>query len=400
MTRTDPLMLFDTDPGTAFSFPPIPTRIEFGDGRAEEAGAIARHCGARSAALVVTDPGVAAAGLVDPVERSLAAAGLGVERFAEVTPDSGTHLVMKGADIARRAKADIVVGIGGGSAMDTAKAIAAMATNEGHVTDYVGLDRVPHPPLASICVPTTAGTGSEVSVWCVMTDDDRGLKVSVGGTGIMATVALCDPVLTRGLPPAVTAATGMDALGHAVECFVNRACQPVSGALALQAVAEIGASLRTAVADGADGAARYRMMTGALLAGIAMNPTRLGLAHALAMPLGSWQIRIPHGTIIAVTLPVVSAFNHCAAPARYAAVARALGEDVAGLSGSAAAERGVDAIRRLKEDVGIPAGLGACGMREEWVDQVVDEAMKSGNVAVNPRETSREDLAAVLREAM
>lgn len=393
-------MLFDTNPAQPFSFPPIPTRIDFGDGRSEEAGTIARHIGAETAALVVTDPGVVAAGLVDPVERSLATAGLGVERFAEVTPDSGTHLVMKGAGIARRIRADVVIGIGGGSAMDTAKAIAAMATNDGHVTDYVGLDKVPRPPLPSICVPTTAGTGSEVSVWCVMTDDDRGLKVSVGGTGIMATVALCDPALTRGLPPAVTAATGMDALGHAVECFVNRACQPVSSALAIQAVAEIGASLRTAVHDGANAAARYRMMTGALLAGIAMNPTRLGLAHALAMPLGSWQIRIPHGTIIAVTLPVVSAFNHAAAPARYAAVARALGEDVSGLSDAAAAEKGVEAIRRLKEDVGIPRGLADCGMREEWVDSVVDEAMKSGNVPVNPRETSRDDLAAVLREAL
>jgi len=302
--------------------------------------------------------------------------------------------------MARRTKADVVIGIGGGSAMDTAKAVAAMATNDGHVTDFVGLDKVPRAPLPSICVPTTAGTGSEVSVWCVMTDDDKGLKVSVGGTGIMASVALCDPVLTRGLPPGVTAATGMDALGHAVECFVNRACQPVSGALALQAVAEIGASLRAAVRDGANAAARYRMMTGALLAGIAMNPTRLGLAHALAMPLGSWQIKIPHGTIIAVTLPVVSAFNHGAAPSRYAAVARALGEDVAGLSDAAAAERGVDAIRRLKEDVGIPRGLADCGMRDEWVDEVVDEAMKSGNVAVNPRETSRGELVEVLRQAL
>jgi alcohol dehydrogenase len=393
-------MLFDPDPVAGFSFPPIPTRIEFGDGRSEEAGTIARTLGAKTAALVVTDRGVADAGLVDPVERSLAAAGLGVERFAEVTPDSGTHLVMKGAEVAKSVKADVVFGIGGGSAMDTAKAIAAMATNAGHITDYVGLDRVPRPALPSVCVPTTAGTGSEVSVWCVMTDDDTGLKVSVGGTGIMASVALCDPALTRGLPPSVTAATGMDALGHAVECFVNRACQPVSGALAIQAVAEIGASLRTAVRDGADAAARYRMMTGALLAGIAMNPTRLGLAHALAMPLGSWQIKIPHGTIIAVTLPVVSAFNHGAAPGRFAAVARALGENVTGLSEAAAAERAVEALQRMKEDVGIPRGLSDCGMREEWVDQVVDEAMKSGNVTVNPRETTRDDLAAVLRQAM
>ena len=216
----------------------------------------------------------------------------------------------------------------------------------------------------------------------------------------MAKVALCDPDLTVKLPASVTAATGMDALGHAVECFVNRACQPISGALALQSIALIGKNLRTAVADGSSRPARYNMMLASVLAGMAMNPTRLGLAHALAMPLGSGNIKIPHGTIIAITLPTVMAFNAEAAPERYAAVARALGARVDGLSEREAARASVQAVRELKDDIGIPSGLAACGLEEAMVEPVVEEAMKSGNVAVNPRKTQAHDLAQILRNAM
>lgn len=392
-------MLFQADHTQSFSFPPMPVEIHFGSGKTKELGALARRLGAGKV-LLVTDPGVVKAGLAERVFKPLAGADIACEIFDEVRPDSGSDLIMRGAEIARERGIGVVIGLGGGSALDSAKAIAAMAANEGSILDYIGLDKLPRDPLPSICIPTTSGTGSEVSIWSVLTDDRTGVKVSAGGRRFMASIALCDPDLTLTLPPAVTAATGMDALGHAVECFVNRACQPVSGALALQSIALIGKSLRKAVHEGSDGAARYDMMLASVLAGIAMNPTRLGLAHALAMPLGSGDIKIPHGTIIAITLPVVMAFNAEAAPERYAAVARALGEDVAGLPPLEAARRGVAAVKKLKEDVGIPAGLAACGMREDAVDSVVEEAMKSGNVPVNPRETSASDLAQLLRSAL
>lgn len=392
-------MLFASDSAYTFRFPPIPVDIRFGVGVVETLGTVVRELGGAKA-LLVTDPGVQGAGLVEAVTAPMAAAGIAVEVFAEAKPDSGSDLIMKGAGIARFMNADVVVGLGGGSSLDSAKAIAAMATNEGGVLDYLGLDRIVEAPLPSICIPTTSGTGSEVSVWSVLTDDTTGTKVALGGTRMMATVALCDPALTRTLPPAVTAATGMDALGHAIECYVNKACQPISGALALESVALIGRHLRAAVKNGADLSARYGMMLGSVLAGMAMNPTRLGLAHALAMPLGSWNLKIAHGTIIAITLPEVMAFNHLAAPERYAAVAAALGVDVHGMATEAAAAKAVEAVRALKADIGIPANLGACGMTEEWVDRIVDEAMKSGNVPVNPRATRRDDLAAVLRAAI
>ena len=177
-----------------------------------------------------------------------------------------------------------------------------------------------------MAIPTTAGTGSEVTLWSVFTDDERKLKVAIGGVPIYPAVALCDPDLTTGLPPALTASTGMDALAHAIECYTNKACQPISAALALKAIALIGRHLRAAVADASDREARYAMLLASTMAGMAMNPTRLGLAHALAMPLGSWDLKIPHSIAIAVTLPLVMRFNACAAPERFIEIARELGE--------------------------------------------------------------------------
>ncbi len=392
-------MLFPTAPDRSFSFPPLPVEIRFGPGMVAELGALAGKLGAKRV-LLVTDPGVVRAGILERAVEPLRDSGIACEIFAEVRQDSGSDLIMKGAALAKDARADLVIGLGGGSSLDSAKAIAAMITNEGSILDHLGLDNLANDPLPSICIPTTSGTGSEVSIWSVLTDDRTGTKVAAGGPRTMAKIALCDPDLTISLPPAVTAATGMDALGHAIECYVNRACQPISGALALQSIALIGTSLRTAFQDGGNRAARYDMMLASLLAGMAMNPTRLGLAHALAMPLGSWNLKIPHGTIIAITLPCVMAFNVEAAPERYAAVAQALGENVAGLTQLEVARLAVESVTRLKQEVGIPRGLADCGMTEDWVERITEEAMKSGNIAVNPRETTQEQLEQVLRSAL
>ena len=392
-------MRFASNPEQTFNFMPMPADLHVGFGQIETLPAHVRGLGA-TRVLVVTDPGLTAAGPVDRVLAILAAADMPAAVYDQVTADSGSDLIMAAAAKAKAEAADCIVGLGGGSSLDTAKAVAAMATNPGLVADYAGLDKLVADPLPCICVPTAAGTGSEVSIWSVFTNDANDLKIAIGGVRMIPKVALCDPELTLGLPPAMTAATGMDALGHAVECYANKACQPVSGALALQAIQLIGTHLRTAVADGNDRAARYGMLLASTMAGIAMNPTRLGLAHALAMPLGSWDLHIHHGTIIAVTLPEVMAFNHPAAPERYAAIAEALGEDIAGLSLEAAAARSVDAVRRLCRDVGIPPKLGALGLREDQVDLIVDEAMKSGNVLVNPRATNRAEMEAVLRASL
>jgi alcohol dehydrogenase class IV len=386
-------------PGQTFHFPPIPTDIHFGCGVLKSLPDRIRTLGA-SKAFVVTDPGVKGAGILSKAEDCLRAASLEFVECDRVKADSGSALIDETAADLKKSGCDVVVGIGGGSSLDTAKAVAALATNPGSALEYTGLHKVRNRPLPTVAIPTTAGTGSEVTLWSVFTDDMRSLKVAIGGAMIYPSVALCDPELTLGLPPALTASTGMDALAHAVECFTNRACQPISAALAINAIELIGANLRTAVSNGLDIEARYAMMLAATMAGMAMNPTRLGLAHALAMPLGSWDLRVPHGVVLAVTLPPVMQFNYPAEPKRFMEVARALGVPVDGIPVLEAARRSVEAVRELAHDIGIPAGLAAFGVREEHVGKVVEEAMKSGNVPVSPRQARAEDLARILRQVL
>ena len=279
-----------------FNFFPIPTDIHFGFGVLRTLPERLKAFGVRKLFLV-TDPGLRATGVVDEVTSVLDGADTEAVVFDGVKPDSGSHLIDEAVKELKQTCCDGVVGIGGGSSLDTAKAVAALATNPGSCIDYVGLHKVRNPPLPMFAIPTTAGTGSEVTLWSVFTDESRNVKVAIGSTLLYPAVALCDPELTLGLPPALTAATGMDALAHAVECYTNNACQPISAALALGAIELIGANLRSAALNGRDRNSRYAMLLASTMAGIAMNATRLGLAHALAMPLGSWDVRIPHGTM-------------------------------------------------------------------------------------------------------
>jgi alcohol dehydrogenase len=387
------------DVAQRFNFLPIPTDVHFGFG---SVGSLAKHVQSLAArhALVVTDPGVRRAGIVDRVTSVLDDGSIAFTVYDRVTADSGSDLIRDATETLKTTGADAVVGVGGGSALDTAKAVAAMATNPGSPLDYVGLHTLRNRPLPTIAIPTTAGTGSEVSFWAVFTDDNKKLKVAIGGVLLYPTVAICDPELTMELPPALTASTGMDALAHAIECHTNKACQPISAALALTAIELIGTHLRRAVQHGGDRHARYGMMLASTMAGMAMNSTRLGLAHALAMPLGSWDLKIPHSIAIAVTLPVVMQFNCSAAPERFEKVAGALGQTVNGSSALEAARCAASAVSDLASAIGIPKGLREYGLDERHVSDVVEEAMKSGNVAVNPRSTSKEELAEILRQAI
>lgn len=353
----------------------------------------------RKRVFIVTDPGLRKAGLLEAVSACLISAGLEVAFYDRVRPDSGSHLIEEATRQAKHFGPDTVLGLGGGSSLDTAKSVALMSVASGTLRDYLGLGNVQDRPLPIVAVPTTAGTGSEVSLWSVFTDDDTGGKVAIGSVLLYPEIAVCDPELTMNLPPAVTAATGMDALAHAIECYTNNACQPISGALTLRAMELIGRHLRTAVLDGQDRNARYQMLLASTMAGMAMNSTRLGLAHALAMPLGSRPFCIPHGVANAITLPHVMRFNAGAEPERYASVAAALGEHTNGSPADAAA-RSVDAVRRLAADIGIPAGLATVGFQKEAIPAVAAEAMKSGNVAVNPRRTGQKDLENILQEAL
>jgi len=387
------------NPEQTFNFLPVPTDIYFGNGILATLPGKIRSLGARRV-FVVTDAGVRTAGVLQKVLDLLSSAQISYEVYDQVKQDSGSKLIGEAAELLRRCKAEVIVGIGGGSSLDTSKAVATLLTNPGTILDYTGLHKVKNrlPPV--IAIPTTAGTGSEVSLWSVFTDDDVGLKVAVGSVYVYPMIALCDPELTLELPPSITAATGMDALAHGIECYTNNACQPISAALAWNAMQLIARHLRNAVVNGKNRDSRYAMLLAGTMAGIAMNSTRLGLAHALAMPLGSWDLRIPHGIAVAVTLPRVMKFNCIAAPDRFAAVARAFGQPVDQLSPADAAQSAVAAVERLANEIDIPKGLGEYGLRSSHIPRVIDEAIKSGNVAVNPRPTSKEQLTAVLEESL
>lgn len=378
---------------TSFSYH-NPTAIEFGPGALARLPELVKSVGGKRA-LVVGDPGVAKAGLVDRVVTALGGA-VPVTLFTDVESDPDARSVDQGVALAKAKECDIIIGVGGGSAMDVAKAIGIMLTNPGNIRDYAGMGKVGNPGAPVIAIPTTSGTGSELTIWSVLSDAQRKLKFGVGSVQNCARIALLDPELTMSLPPAITAATGIDALTHALESYVNTATQPISEAMSEQSMALIARSLRLAVAQPGNKQARADMLLASTIAAMAFNSTRLGLAHAFAMPLGS-RFHIPHGLANAIMLPTVMRFNLPGNLAKFARIAQIFGERIEGLSLREAAERSVSAIEQLQQDIGITQKLGDFGMTEADLHDVAAEAMLSGNVAVNPRQPTVEDMKALLR---
>ncbi|GAE25966.1 alcohol dehydrogenase [Halalkalibacter wakoensis JCM 9140] len=376
----------------------IPTAIEFGSGSIKTLPQHVRGFGGTKV-LIVCDPGVLHAGVVAKLEEPLKAAGIPYEVFSEIEADPAIQSVDKGLHLGKENNCDVVVGVGGGSSLDTAKAIGLMLNNPGHIRDYVGLNLVPNPSVPVIAVPTTAGTGSEITIWSVLSDKQAKVKLSVGSVYNCPNLAIADPELTVSLPPHITAATGMDALTHAMESYVNKATQPISEGLSVQSMKMISENLRLAVVQGENLEARSNMLLASLIAAMAFNSTRLGLAHALAIPLGA-HFKIPHGTVNAILLPEVMKFNVIGNPKKFAEIAAIFGVNTYNLTEREAAEKSVEAIRQLNHDVGITQTLSDFGVKEEHLDQIVEEAMLSGNVPVNPRKPTLEDLKNICRAVM
>ncbi|MFA7438040.1 iron-containing alcohol dehydrogenase [Castellaniella sp.] len=375
-----------------------PTHIHFGSGALAQLPDLVRAAGIQHA-LLACDPGIVQAGLVERVTRVLAAAQIPHTVFSDIESDPDVRSVRQGAELARAQACNGVIGLGGGSVMDVAKAIGTMLSNTGDISDYFGVDQIPTRAAPVIAIPTTAGTGSEVTVWSVLSDSENNRKVNIGSENNSARIALLDPELSLGLPPAVTAATGMDALTHAIESLVNKACHPLAAAQAEKAIELIGAHLRHAVLRGDDLEARSQMLVGSTLAGLAFNRIRLGLAHAFALPLGN-RFHIPHGLVNAIMLTPVMQYNVPANVAGYARVARLLGEDTHGISERAAAERAVSAVQGLKRDIGLTQTLADFGVTEPHFDTLIDEALTSGNIPVNPRTPNREGMRLLLSQAL
>lgn len=376
----------------------MPTELFCGRGAAGKVGEKVLELGGTKA-FVVTDNGVVGTGLLSVIEDSLKSANISYVIFDEVESDPSIETVANGTELLKEAGCNIVLGIGGGSSMDVGKAVAAMATNPGKIFDYVGIDKIRNEGLPYIAIPTTSGTGSEATYWSVLTDKKTRFKTGVGGWKMMPTLAVLDPLLTKSLPPKVTAITGMDALTHAMESYVSKSTQPISEGLAIHAMKIITRSLRKAVANGDDIDAREDMIMGSLIAAMAFNVTRLGLAHALASPLGA-NFNIPHGLANAVLLPHVMEFNLMAAPEKYIEIAKIFGEDVNNLPQMEAAYKSVEAVRKLMRDIDLSRGFEGFGLTEESLRTIAEEAHTSGNVAVNPRKSTVEDLINITKRAI
>jgi alcohol dehydrogenase len=375
----------------------LPTKIVFGNNALKELPFYVSKLLGRNVFLV-SDPGLEQAGIVAKV-LSLLQNAENVKPFTEIESEPDVKSIGTATQSALEFGADLIIGIGGGSAMDAAKAIAVMVKNEGKITDYAGLNKIPNQGLPLVCIPTTAGTGSEVTIWTVISEKEKGRKHGIGGSFIAPDVAICDPLLTVSLPGPMTAATGCDALSHALESFVNKATQPISEALSRESMRLIAKSLRKAVSQGDSLEARADMLMASTIAAMAFNPTRLGLAHALCMPLGG-KFKIPHGFANAMLLPQVMEFNLVGNLEKFKEIAEIFGERTHGLSLRKAAELSVAAVHKLNEDIGIPSGLKEFGVTESDLDYVAQEGMTSGNVVVNPRKPTLEDLKDILKKSL
>jgi alcohol dehydrogenase len=360
----------------------MPTRAEFGRGCSATVGAEATAMGARRA-LVVSDPGVRDAGLVAPVVESLAAAGIEATLFDTVQPNPRDVHCIEGAEAARAAGAELIVGIGGGSAIDTGKCIGVLVRNGGHPRDWEGFGALIHDPLPVIAIPTTSGTGSEVSPSAIITDTTRRKKMNLFDPRICPAVALVDPDLTLSAPPGLTAATGMDALSHAVDSLHCRLATPASDAMALEGARLVALHLRRACAEPGDVEARCGMAQASLVAGLAVGITDVSGCHCLAEAIGAVYDQ-PHGVCCAATMPVIMDYNLDASADRYARLAVAFGIDVSGLDEHEAARRAVDYVRELNADLGIPPLAEL--IRPEDLDLLAEKAAANTSAPSNPRD--------------
>lgn len=374
-------------------------RVLFKAGLVDDIGPEIALLGVRRA-LIVADEGVAKAGLLDRVraglERSIAIAGV----FAEVPPNSSVAAVERGAAYARECGADLIVAVGGGSSIDTAKAIRILLAEGGRLRDHEGYNLLTRPLTPMIAIPTTAGSGSEVTAWAVIRDEAARMKLAFSSIYLAPDLAILDPEMTCTLPPGLTAATGMDALVHAIESFVGSNSNPITDSMALQAIDMISNNLRDATYSGNDIAARGQLLIASCIAGMAFSSGggSLGIVHALAHALGG-AFEVHHGTANSVLLPYGMQYNSVAVPNRFARIARAMGVNSGGRPEEDVIADGIDAVRLLAVDCGLPTRLRDLGTPQDALPAIAETALSDAAILTNPRPVTYEDMLEVVRAA-
>lgn len=377
----------------------LPSSIVSGPGAADRVGELSESLNI-SRALLVTDPGIEATGAVDAVTSRLAAVGIDTARFSGVTAEPPLAVVDQAVEVARMRECDGVVAVGGGSSIDTAKGVAAVAPREGGIRNLVGEGALDHQGLPTVALPTTSGTGSEVTGIAIFTDEDTQLKVAVASPYLIPNVAIVDPNLTISAPKSVTAVSGIDAMSHAIEAFTSRNASPQTDALAKEAMSRMAANLCLAVSGGSEPQPRYEMAVGSLMAGMAFANAGVSAAHALAYPLGA-RFHLTHGVCIAILLPHVMRANRTSSPGKYAMVARIIGGEEDGEDDVAAAARAADLVAELVSDCGVPSRLTEVGVDAGAIHDMAEAAAKIDRLLRNnPRRLDAEEIEAIYRAAL
>lgn len=376
-----------------------PTQVIFGVGKLGELGEVVQRYGKRALLVALAD--MRRFDFLDRIEKELQAVSVDVVLYDGVEPNPTAQAVDKGGEVARREDVNVVIGLGGGSAIDAAKGIAVMASHEANsVWEFVtGTEVATAKTLPIVTIPTTAGTGSEVSRGAVFSNPALLQKDSFGSDYIFPRVAIVDPSLTVTLPPGLTAATGLDALAHAIEGYVSIRANPLGDTLALTAMRLIAKSLRLAVADGESMEARSDMAFAAMLGGLVLSQAGVGAAHALGMILGG-RYGTPHGVAVGILLAAVIEQNWQANPAKFAEIARALDQEIDSLPEFEAAERSITAVRDLVADVGLISSLRHFDISARDVPKLAEEARQHPDMAANPRDLTLDEVVWIYEQAL
>jgi alcohol dehydrogenase class IV len=373
-----------------------PKTLITGVGAVAQLGAEARGLNGTKA-LVITDEGVSSCGMCDDVERPLREAGLAVDFYDKAVPEPPMSTIEEIVRLVEQGGYDLIVGFGGGSPIDVAKAAAALPHTGDTVYDYVGIDKVKKKGLPMIAIPTTAGTGSECTAIAIFANEKLNVKQGLVSPFLMPNVALIDPALTLSCPPNVTAASGMDALIHNIEAYISVNATMHTDSLAYEGIKLISQSIRTAVYDGSNMWARDNMAMGSMLGGIAFGNAGVGAVHALSYPIGG-MFHVPHGVANTMVLPWAMDFNKLACLRWFRQFGEAMGENMTGLSDREAADKTVCALRRLADDLRVPQYLSDVDIPESAIPDLVEGAMTQTRLwNNNPRKFTREDMEQVYR---
>ncbi|HHD2823117.1 L-threonine dehydrogenase [Clostridium perfringens] len=350
-------------------------------------------------ALIVTDKVLGQIGIVKKVTDVLDNKNIEYAIYDETKPNPTVKNVNDGLALLKEKECDFVISLGGGSAHDCAKGIALLATNGGEIKDYEGVDKSKKPQLPMVGINTTAGTGSEMTLFAIITDEERHIKMALVDKHLTPIIAVNDPMLMLAMPKSLTAATGMDALTHAIEAYVSTSATPITDACAEKAIELISNYLVNAVENGEDVEARDMMAYAEYLAGMAFNNASLGYVHAMAHQLGGFY-NLPHGVCNAILLPHVQEYNKAKSASRLAKIAKIMGGNIEGLTDEQGADLCIDMIKSLSQTVGIPEGLGVLGVKESDFETLATNALNDACSLTNPRKGNLEEVIAIFKKAM